>query len=87
MESFKSQLRITAMKMLIATILIVVMWGGVGCVEKQKSNTAREHVWAVWCKDSGTEDRPISFRLQYLSEKKLSLSEEDELCKKAVTND
>lgn len=70
------------MRTLLAAILIVVMWGGVGCVEKQKTNTAREHVWAVWC-----QDKDVTFRLQYLSDKKLSLSEEDELCKKAVTKD
>jgi len=75
------------MRTIIAAIFIIIMWGGVGCVEKQKSNTAREHVWAVWCQDKGTENAPISFRLQYLSDKKLSVSEEDELCKKAVTKD
>lgn len=70
------------MRVLIAAILIIVMWGGVGCVEKQKSDTARENVWSVWC-----QDKDVTFRLQYLSAGKLSLSEEDELCKKAVTKD
>jgi len=74
------------MRTIIAAIFIIVMWGSVGCIEKQKANP-RERVHAIWCQDKDMEKRPITFRLQYLSDKKLSVSEENELCKKAVTKD
>ena len=76
------------MKTIIAGIVIIVLWGAVGCVEHQAFKTTdRESVYAIWCEEKDIDSRPITFRLQYLSEKKLSLTQENELCKKAVTKD